>query len=290
MSGPPPISAPDIARAVGDLRDSVAGWRAAGQSVGLVPTMGALHAGHMALVDASLAVCDRTVVSIFVNPTQFGPGEDLDTYPRPEQEDLAKLAAAGVALAFVPAGKEIYTPGAVTSVSVGRLSAGLCGAARPHFFSGVATVVTKLLIQCLPDRAYFGEKDYQQLQVVRQLARDLDIPVEIVGVPTVREADGLALSSRNAYLGTADRSVAPALHRVLRETATALAGGVPVAEAIADGWRSLTQAGFTSVDYLAVCDPESLAPLERMEGPARVLAAVWLGETRLIDNLPVEPA
>ena len=195
----------DIARSVGELRQRVSAWRAAGERIGLAPTMGALHAGHLALVAAAQARCRRTVVSIFVNPRQFGPREDFSTYPRPEAADLEKLAAAAADLVFIPAVAEMYPDGFATTISVGGPSEGLCGAQRPGHFDGVATVVAKLLIQVAPDAAFFGEKDYQQLLVVRRMARDLDLPVEIVGVPTVREADGLALSSRNVYLSAEER-------------------------------------------------------------------------------------
>src|ERR1700722_5312636 len=214
-----------VARSVGELRLHVAAWRAAGERVGLVPTMGALHAGHMALVAAARARCQRTVASIFVNPKQFGPREDFSTYPRPESDDLAKLTQAGADLAFIPAVEEIYPEGFATTISVGGPSEGLCGAHRPGHFDGVATVVAKLLIQAAPDAAFFGEKDYQQLMVVRRMTQDLNLPVEIVGVPTVREADGLALSSRNVYLSAEERRLAPDLHRVMRETVSAIARG-----------------------------------------------------------------
>src|SRR5262249_21433730 len=202
-------ASPPVARSIAALRRMVAAWRAQGDNIGLVPTMGALHRGHLALVAAAQAECRRVVVSIFVNPRQFGPQEDFAAYPRPEEADLAVLAEARVDLAFIPTVAEIYPPGAATTISVAGLSEGLCGAHRPGHFDGVATVVAKLLIEAAPDRAYFGEKDYQQLLVVTRMARDLDLPVAIVGVPTVREPDGLALSSRNVYLAPDERTVAP---------------------------------------------------------------------------------
>ncbi len=283
-------SRPEVVRTVAALRARVAGWRQAGASVGLVPTMGALHDGHLALVRRSLAECDRTIVTIFVNPTQFGPDEDLDTYPRTEAEDLRKLAALGVDLAFVPAVEEMYPEGFATRVSVAGLTEGLCGAGRPVHFTGVATVVTKLFNQAQADRAYFGEKDYQQLLVVRRMVRDLDIPIEIVAVTTVRDADGLALSSRNAYLSPGQRAAAPALNRVLREVARRVAAGEPSAAAIEWGRAELLAAGFDRIDYLEVCDAFTLEPVERFapNRPARAFAAAFLGETRLIDNVPVE--
>ena len=247
--------------------------------------MGALHDGHLALVRAAQAQCDRVVATIFVNPKQFAPGEDLDSYPRREAADLAMLQSAGVALVFMPAAAEIYPPGFATTVRVAGLTDCLCGAHRPGHFDGVATVVTKLLLQSLPDNAYFGEKDYQQLLVVRRLARDLDIPVGIVGVPTVRESDGLALSSRNAYLSPAERRSAPNLARILRRIATALAAQPgTVASEMAQGRADLESAGL-AVEYLEIREADTLAPVTAaVTRPARMFAAVHLGRTRLIDN------
>jgi len=273
---------------IAELRGRLAPWRKAGERIGLVPTMGALHAGHMALVDAASAACERVVATIFVNPRQFAPTEDLGAYPRPEAADLAMLRAANVDLAFVPDVTEIYPAGFSTLVRVAGLSEGLCGAHRAGHFDGVATVVAKLLIQSLPDRAYFGEKDYQQLMVIRRLARDLDLPVVIEGVPTVREADGLALSSRNVYLTAQERRVAPELARVLRGVAAALvAAPDAVARETARGRAALAQAGF-DVEYLEIRDAASLAPVTApITAPARVFAAARLGRTRLIDNLAI---
>jgi len=280
----------DVARSVAALRRQVAAWRAAGDRIGLVPTMGALHRGHLALVAAARAQCRRTVVSIFVNPKQFGPREDFAAYPRPEVDDLAKLAGADVDLAFVPAVAEVYPAGFTTTISVGGLSEGLCGAHRPGHFDGVATIVAKLLIEVAPDAAFFGEKDYQQLMVVRRMARDLDLPVEIVGVPTVRDADGLALSSRNVYLAAEERRVAPNFHRVLRQTAERLASGGAPAPLLRGAAAELAVLGFR-VEYFELRDAATLAPLAAVSAtPARLLAAVHLGGTRLIDNLPVAPA
>ncbi len=280
----------ELARTIADLRSCLAAWRKSGGSLGLVPTMGALHAGHLALLAAARRECERVVASIFVNPRQFGPGEDFDAYPRNEAADLALLRAAGVDLAFLPAVAEMYPPGFATTVSVGGLSEGLCGRHRPGHFDGVATVVTKLLLQSLPDVAYFGEKDYQQLLVIRRLARDLDIPVRIAAVPTVREADGLALSSRNAYLSPQQRRIAPTLARVLHQIAAALAREPEaVARELARGSAVLARAGF-AVEYLEVRHAETLAPLaSTADTPARVFAAAYLGRTRLIDNVPVAP-
>lgn len=278
---------PAIVRNVGALRAAVAAYRGSGERVALVPTMGALHGGHMALVDAARGAAERTIVSIFINPTQFAPTEDLASYPQSEAEDLEKLEAAGVDLVFMPAADEVYGDGFATSVSVAGPGDGLESAARPHFFTGVATVVAKLLLQCLPDAATFGEKDYQQLQVVRRLVRDLDIPCEILAIPTVREADGLACSSRNAYLTPAERAVAAHLFEILQAMAQRLATGGAIIAEIEDGMRRLQEAGFDAVDYLALCDGESLAPLSELKDGARLLAAVRLGNTRLIDNLEV---
>jgi pantoate--beta-alanine ligase len=278
----------EIVRTIGDLRSRIARWRKSGERVGLVPTMGALHAGHMALVRAAREGCDRVVATIFVNPKQFAANEDLGSYPRREAADLDMLRAAQVDLAFVPVADEIYPPGFATLVQVSGLTEGLCGAHRAGHFDGVATVVTKLLLQSLPDAAYFGEKDYQQLMVIRRLARDLDIPVRIEGVATWREPDGLALSSRNVYLSPEERRVAPMLASVLRRVAVAVARRPDmVAPELAQGAAELREAGF-AVEYLEIRDTEALAPvIAEVTAPARVFAAVQLGRTRLIDNVPV---
>jgi pantoate--beta-alanine ligase len=281
-------SAIEIVRTVADLRGRVAAWRGAGLTVGLVPTMGALHDGHLTLVRTALSGCDRVVVTLFVNPTQFGPKEDLAAYPREEARDAALVAGAGANLLFAPPVETMYAEGAATTVSVARLSEGLCGDHRPGHFAGVATIVAKLLVLAAPDRAYFGEKDYQQLQVIRRLAADLFLPVEIVGVPTVRESDGLALSSRNAYLSPAERAAAPALNRALSAVAKRLADGTArVADEIAWAKEELLRAGFARVDYVDVRHAKTLAPSDGKSGPARVFAAAWMGRTRLIDNVAV---
>ncbi len=279
----------EVVRDVPGLRAAVAGWRREGATVGLVPTMGALHDGHRALIAAAQSAGHSVVVSLFVNPTQFGPQEDFAAYPRDEAADLEIIAQEGAGLLFAPPVESVYPPGFSTTVEVGRLGEPFEGEYRPGHFAGVATVVTKLLLMALPDAAYFGEKDYQQLQVIRRLARDLDVPAAIVGVPTVREADGLALSSRNRYLGPADRAVAAALPRVMRETVAKLAGGAPAAPVLAAGRQALIAAGFVAVDYLAAVDPATLQPLDRVDRPARLLAAAHAGHTRLIDNWPVDP-
>jgi pantoate--beta-alanine ligase len=278
---------PRIVRTVADLREAIAVWRAAGERVGLVPTMGALHDGHLSLVRAAFAQCRRAVVSIFVNPTQFGPNSDFDRYPRDLDGDVAKLAPLGTDLVFNPGVAEMYPSGFATTVTVADLTDGLCGPFRPGHFAGVATVVSKLLNQAAADAAFFGEKDWQQLQVIRRLARDLDIPVAIVGVPTVREADGLAMSSRNRYLSEAERARATTLYRVLTATARDLRAGASAADAVARGTAELHKAGFDPIDYLEVVDAERLTPVERAGASTRIAVAAWLGKTRLIDNLAV---
>jgi len=273
-------------RTVADLRAHVAPWRKAGKSIALVPTMGALHAGHLSLVTLAKSKADRVVVSIFVNPIQFGPREDFNTYPRDEAGDIEKLRAAGADLVFAPNTAEMYPAGFSTKVSIGDLTEDLCGANRPNHFDGVATVVTKLLLQCAPDIAIFGEKDYQQLLIIKHLVRDLDVPVEVLGGEIVREKDGLALSSRNAYLSPAERKTAPLLHQTISEVAAALARGEGADAACVAGRFKLEAAGFR-VDYIAVRDPDTLKPLSGPVKHARVLAAAYLGKTRLIDNVPV---
>jgi pantoate--beta-alanine ligase len=271
--------------AVAPLRAQVAAWRRAGERVVLVPTMGALHAGHLALVAQARVLGRRVVASIFVNPTQFGPTEDFSRYPRDTDADLALLAEAGADAAYLPDVATMYPPGFATRIEVDGVTEGLCGAFRPGHFSGVATVVTKLLNQVQPDIALFGEKDYQQLLVIRRAVRDLDLPVEIQGVATLREADGLALSSRNRYLGPEERRAAPVLHRVLDGIARGLSAGVEAGPLLAEGRAELEAAGFGPVQYLDIRDAETLAPVERADRPVRILAAAYLGRTRLIDNV-----
>jgi pantoate--beta-alanine ligase len=276
-------------RTVKDLKAETAKWRADGLRIALVPTMGSLHAGHLSLIAIAKKNADRVVASIFVNPTQFGPKEDFARYPRDEAGDLEKLAEAGADLVYAPEASEMYPPGFATKVSLPSLTDDLCGAARPNHFDGVATVVTKLLLQCAPDIAVFGEKDYQQLLIIKRLVSDLNIPVEIVSGPVVREDDGLALSSRNSYLSAADRNTAPLLHQILSEVAQALAQGEGCDAAAGSGRFKLEAKGFR-VDYVAIRDPETLEPLfGPIKGSARVLGAVHLGATRLIDNVPAEP-
>jgi pantoate--beta-alanine ligase len=280
-----------IVRSIADLRAAVQDWHRSGLSCALVPTMGALHEGHLSLIRLAARSCDRVVVSIFVNPLQFGPHEDVNRYPRRMTADVAAAMQAGAHLVFAPTVAGMFPPGHATMVHVAGLSEGLCGPHRPGHFDGMATVVTKLLLQALPDAAFFGEKDYQQLLVIRRLVRDLDIPVRIEGMETVREPDGLAMSSRNTYLSEQQRQIAPVLAATLGDMARRLAAdGGTVAAAVADGQARLRAAGFTAIDYVEVCDAETLAPLGRVAGPARVLAAVRLGDTRLIDNVAVAPS
>jgi pantoate--beta-alanine ligase len=281
-----PDSTPQRFSDLAALRRCVGDWRAAGERIVLVPTMGALHAGHLALLAEARRIGRRTVASIFVNPTQFGPNEDFSRYPRDLEADLALLGQADADAAWTPEVDIMYPPGFATRIEVAGLSEGLCGPFRPGHFAGVATVVTKLLNQVRPDVALFGEKDFQQLRVIQQAVADLDLAVEIRGVPTLRETDGLAMSSRNRYLSHEERAIAPKLHAVLSEIAAASRNGTPVAGRIAAGRAALEVAGFR-VQYLAVCDARTLAPVERVDGPARVLAAAFLGRTRLIDNLAV---
>jgi len=263
--------------------------RRAGETIGLVPTMGALHEGHLNLVTELSKVVDRVVVSIFVNPTQFGPNEDYSRYPRTEAEDLAKLSGLGVVdVVYMPTPDVMYPNGFTTEVSVGGpLTQTLDAVARPGHFTGVATVVSKLLIQTMPDVAAFGEKDYQQLQIIRRMVTDLNLPIEIMPVPTVRDAHGLALSSRNAYLSPEELVSARQLNKILAAAAQRLRNGATGPAACAQAEQELLAAGFASVDYVAFADPDNLAPLETFEGRGRLLAAARLGKTRLIDNMAV---
>jgi pantoate--beta-alanine ligase len=270
------------------LTRTLARWRARRERIGLVATMGALHDGHLALVKRAQRRADRVIVSIFVNPTQFAPTEDLKTYPRTFAADVAALARIGADLVWAPSVEIMYPQGfAIRVVPEGPATVGLEDAFRPHLFAGVATVVAKLFVQCDADIATFGEKDYQQLKVVTQMARDLDLKTRIVAVPTVRERDGLALSSRNAYLSAAERAIAPALHRVLLACADKIAARHPIADVLTQGRAALTEAGFV-VDYLEARNADTLAPVQSAkEGPLRLLVAARLGKTRLIDNIAV---
>ena len=277
------------------LRKSLAELRADGGSIGLVPTMGALHEGHLTLMRQAKAKCDHVVASIFVNPTQFGPNEDLDAYPRQLAEDSAMLEAEGVALLWAPTVDAMYPPGFVTNISVNTVSEGFCGASRPGHFDGVATVVCKLFNQVMPDMAFFGEKDFQQLAVIRAMARDLDLTRphvdNIVGVPTVREADGLAMSSRNRYLSPEHRAAATALPNGMKLAIAEIEAGQAPDAALDTLKRVLMESGFGSVDYAALADASSLELLDSTpHAPARLLVAARIGKTRLIDNMAVQPA
>lgn len=277
----------EIVRSVADLRAWIKRHQAMGHAVGLVPTMGALHDGHLSLVRA---ICDsgaKAVTTLFVNPKQFGPNEDLDTYPRTEEADAAKLQTAGASLLFAPPVDEMYPDGFSTKLSVPGLGDILEGYHRPGFFDGVATVVAKLLLQAMADRAIFGEKDYQQLQVIKRMVVDINIPVKIISAPTVREDDGLAMSSRNAYLSADDRAIAPVLFQTIKAVAAAIRAGGKPQEECDRGIAQLKAVGFKSVDYLTLRHAESLEPLVKFEEPGRILVAAHLGRTRLIDNIPL---
>lgn len=277
-----------IVRVPADLRAHIADWRRQGLRVALVPTMGALHEGHLTLVRRGRQQADRVVATIFVNPTQFGPTEDFARYPRDEAGDAAKLASAGCDLLFAPGVEGMYPAGFATSIDVGPVTSRWEGAFRPGHFQGVATVVAKLLLQAAPDVACFGQKDYQQLCTIRQLVRDLDIPVVIDGVETVREADGLALSSRNAYLSPEQRAVAAQLNRVMRDVIALLRAGAPVEATLADGTARILAAGFAAVDYLAYVDAQTLEPLDGFSPDAgRLICTARLGPVRLLDNMAV---
>jgi pantoate--beta-alanine ligase len=279
----------DVVETVAEVRELVGRARAAGHSIGFVPTMGALHAGHRSLVQAAGKACDYLVVSIFVNPAQFGPTEDFDRYPQTPEADLEACRVDGADLVFRPAVGEMYPGPRLTTVHVARLTEGLCGASRPGHFDGVTTVVAKLFNIVTPDVAYFGDKDYQQLQVIRRMVRDLDMPVKIAAGPTVREPDGLAMSSRNQYLTQAERKQATVLYRSMCHAADAVSAGRADAEALIAGIeKELKESGPVTIDYVRIVDPESLEELRQVTGPARICLAARIGQCRLIDNLAVE--
>jgi pantoate--beta-alanine ligase len=270
------------------MQQQVAAWRKAGDRVALIPTMGALHEGHLELVRLAQRQAKRTVVSIFVNPTQFAPNEDFSRYPRTEAADVAKLTTLGCDAVWAPNAAEMYPTGFATRLVPGGVAEGLESETRPHFFGGVATVCCKLFTQVAPDIAVFGEKDYQQLCVVRQMVRDLHLPLEIIAAPTTREADGLAMSSRNVYLSPEQRRVATTIVQALTSCAGAVRAGADPGEAAATACQTLKAAGFDPIDYVAVRCADTLAPAAAgQSGPLRVLAAAWLGKTRLIDNIAV---
>jgi pantoate--beta-alanine ligase len=276
-----------IVRDKAQLRDIVTPWKRAGEVVGVVPTMGALHDGHLSLVAAAKAVCDRVIVTIFVNPKQFNNPEDLANYPRTEEADARKLERLGVDAIWVPDGDQMYPNGFATTVSVSGVTDCLCGTTRPGHFEGVATVVAKLFLQTQADKAFFGEKDYQQLQVVTRMAADLDIPIQVIGCPTIREEDGLAMSSRNLLLSDRARVYASVLYEVMEDTAEALRGGATMSDVLPDALARLNKAGFTEVDYLELRAADGLDALERADAPSRLFAAAWLAGVRLIDNIAV---
>ena len=284
----------EVVRTIAEVRRVARAWRGAGLRAGLVPTMGALHDGHLTLVERAREACDRTVATLFVNPLQFGPSEDFEAYPRTEARDLELLASRGCDIVFIPSVSELYPLGPPTaatfptSIHIAGMSERLCGAFRPGHFAGVATVVMKFFMIVQPDAAFFGEKDFQQLQIIRRMVRDLDVPIDIAGVATIREVDGLAMSSRNQYLTAAERRVAPRLHATLQQIRTELLGGADAAGAIERARQSLLEHGFSSVDYVSLADPDSLEDVQRPVPGARLLAAARLGRTRLIDNIPID--
>ncbi len=281
---------PPILRRLTDLRALTAEWHRNGETIGVVPTMGALHQGHLSLVDAAKDGCDRVIVTLFVNPKQFNNPEDLAKYPRTEMDDAAKLAPFGVDVLYVPDPEEIYPQGFATNVSVAGLTDMMEGPGRPGHFDGVATVVAKLFLQTRANRAYFGEKDYQQLLVVQRMARDLDIPIEVVGCETVREPSGLAMSSRNLRLSPAGLEVAAHMNRVMRQIAERLGAGDALAPLVEQAMTALLSAGFSEVEYIELRCAETLAPLSHASRPARLFAAAWTDDVRLIDNIPVAQA
>lgn len=278
-----------VIRTAADLRAATQPHRDAGKLVGLVPTMGALHEGHLALVERARRDCGVVIASLFVNPTQFGEGEDFDAYPRNEAEDIAKFEAHGVDFVYAPDAAEMYPDGFAVTVTVAGITEGLCGAMRPGHFDGVTTVVSRLFEHCAPDAAYFGEKDYQQYKVVQRMVDELGLDIRIVGIPTVRERDGLALSSRNAYLDPGQRRAAPALYGTMFAIEGRLHDGVDIAAQCAWGAQALLDAGFDSVDYFEIRDADTLEPATGNAPNLRIFAAARLGKTRLIDNMPVDP-
>jgi pantoate--beta-alanine ligase len=278
-----------IVRTVAELRKAVAAWRHDGLKIAVVPTMGALHEGHLSLVRAALERADRVIVTLFVNPKQFNSAADLAAYPRTEQEDAAKLAPLGAHMLYAPDGAEMYREGFATTISVAGVSEGLCGAYRPGHFDGVATVVAKLFLQTVADLAFFGEKDFQQLHVVRRMVRDLELPLEIVACRTVREKDGLAMSSRNVRLSANERKTAPRLAAILFEAADRLTAGALADSVLAEARQAILLAGYRHVEYLELRADDDLSPLDAAERPARLLVAAWLGDVRLIDNVSVRP-
>ncbi|MEH6738872.1 MAG: pantoate--beta-alanine ligase [Sulfitobacter sp.] len=279
---------PTIIRTLKELREVVAGWKAKGETVGVVPTMGALHQGHLSLVRAAKDECDRAIVTIFINPKQFNNPEDYENYPRTEEEDARKLVSLKADVVYVPDGEQMYPSGFATTVSVKGITQSLCGAHRSGHFDGVATIVTKLFTQTQANKAYFGEKDYQQLQVVTRLALDLDLPIEVIGCPTIREEDGLAMSSRNLLLSDRARTWAPELHRAMEEMVQGLLSGGDHASLKAAAIKRIERAGFSEIEYLDLRTADKLELVKKPDQPTRLLAAAWLGGVRLIDNIAVQ--
>jgi pantoate--beta-alanine ligase len=283
------FKSPVLVRTLDDLRRELAAHRLAGRTIGFVPTMGALHDGHISLVEKAREASDITVTSIFVNPTQFAPGEDLDTYPRTEEADIGKLRSVGCDIVYLPTVEEMYPDGSLTNIRVEGMSDLLDGIFRPHFFYGVATVVARLFVHVQPDVAVFGQKDYQQLQIIRRMVRDLGFPIEVLGGETFRDRDGLAQSSRNTYLTPDERAKANVISAALHRAACRIEAGEAVAEALEEARVRINQAGFKQLDYVSAVDPATLENLS--DGPVpsgfegRILAAAWMGKTRLIDNI-----
>lgn len=269
------------------MRQAIGKLRTSGKTVALVPTMGALHEGHISLVKLATQHADAVAASIFVNPTQFGPNEDFAKYPRTEAEDIKALEAAECDIAYVPTVEEMYDKNATTTVQVGSITEELCGAFRPGHFDGVATIVTKLFMQAQPDAAVFGEKDYQQLFVIRKLVADLDIPVKIIGAPIMREADGLAMSSRNRYLSEQERKIAGVMNKTLHEAVGKLRKGGEIEKIIMQAKDALLAGGFSKIDYIDARDAKTLGKIDKIHKPARLLAAAHIGKTRLIDNMEI---
>ena len=277
----------EVIRSADELREKVAGWKRSGMLVGVVPTMGALHDGHLSLARAAREQSDRVIVTVFVNPMQFNNASDLEKYPRDEAHDLALLDSEGVDVLFAPGVDEVYPDGFATTVSVSGITEPLEGGFRPGHFDGVATVCSKLFGMTQAGRAFFGEKDWQQLQVVQRFVRDLNIPVRIIGCPTIREEDGLAMSSRNVRLSATERATAPVLHAVMQAAASDMRAGKPVQTALMDAQAELLEAGFRDIEYLELRTVDGLRPAPDLSQPARMLVALWLGDVRLIDNIAV---
>ncbi len=280
-----------IIRTIKELREAVTSWRKEGQTIGLIPTMGALHHGHLSLVKEIKQHTSRTIASIFVNKKQFGPNEDFDLYPRTEEEDIKKLQSAGCDLLYAPSMDEIYPTDFSSTVSVAKLTEGLCAADREHFFDGITTVVTKLLLQALPDAAIFGEKDYQQLAVIKHLVKDLDIPTKIIGAKLIRDKDGLASSSRNRYLSTGERVTAIKLHKILNKIVQKCEeeDSPDLDQILINAKQELLSEGFDDVKYLEIRDAETLETITKIDHPARVITAAVVGKTRLLDNMAIIP-